>query len=214
MTPPARHFDHLAAAYVRGSLPDLPSCSNEDALGAGADAGIRIHRFKRTSGLQRVRKVLGILQGLAPAELLDVGSGRGVFLWPLLDRFPAPPVTAIDVLDYRVADIDAVRRGGIDRLTALRADVTDLPLVDDAVDCSTALEVLEHLENPAAAAAELVRVTRRFVVASVPSKADDNPEHIQLFDGDSLRQLFLDAGARRVGIEYILNHIIAVVTLP
>jgi hypothetical protein len=44
----------------------------------------------------------------------------------------------------------------------------------------------------------------------VPSKPDDNPEHIQLFTGDSLEALLLTAGATRVRIAYVLNHIIAV----
>ncbi len=62
-------------------------------------------------------------------------------------------------------------------------------------------------------AREAVRVARRFVVASTPSKPDDNPEHIQLFDGARLERLFLDAGAASVSIDYVLNHIIAVARL-
>ena len=38
---------------------------------------LRLHRFKRTAGLPRVRRVLGALKGFAPETLLDVGSGRG-----------------------------------------------------------------------------------------------------------------------------------------
>jgi len=48
-------------------------------------------------------------------------------------------------------------------------------------------------------------------VASVPSKDDDNPEHIQLFSQDELQSLFLDAGARDVQVSHVLNHRIAVV---
>ncbi|MBI3965490.1 MAG: methyltransferase domain-containing protein [Chloroflexi bacterium] len=99
------------------------------------------------------------------------------------------------------------------RLTAARQDVTALALSTASVDVATALEVLEHLERPHLAAAELVRVARRFVVVSVPSRPDDNPQHIQLFDTGSLASLFLEAGARRVSCEYVLNHLIAVVRL-
>jgi 2-polyprenyl-3-methyl-5-hydroxy-6-metoxy-1,4-benzoquinol methylase len=78
-------------------------------LGIARD--LRLHKFKRTMNLARVRKVLGILRGLQPSDMLDIGSGRGAFLWPLLDAFPGLPVTAVDLLDRRVADIEAVRRG-------------------------------------------------------------------------------------------------------
>ena len=75
------------------------------------------------------------------------------------------------------------------------------------------LEVLEHLVEPARAVRELVRVARRFVVASVPSKEDDNPEHIQLFDGAALERMFTDAGARSVTVTYVRGHIVCVATL-
>lgn len=207
------HLD-FATAYVRGRIPGLEDLPAGDVLHAGREAGLRLHRFKRTSGLQRVRKVLGILRGLAPADLLDVGSGRGAFLWPLLDAFPGLPVRVAEIDEQQADQLDAVSRGGIDRLQVHRADVTDLPLDDGSVDVATVLEVLEHLTEPARAAAELVQVARRFVVASVPSKPDDNPGHIQLFDERSLPCLFLDAGARRVEVQHVLNHRIAVVALP
>lgn len=206
-----RYFTQLAAAFVRGKLVVPEGLTDEDAIAFGRADGLRLHKFKRQTELPRVKKVLGILQGLAPLTLLDIGSGRGTFLWPLLDAFPYLEVTAIDVNPIRVTDINAVRQGGIENLHALEMDAAAIDLDDDAVDAVTALEVLEHLMQPAAAAREAVRVARKFVVASVPSKADDNPEHIQLFDRDSFEQLWLGAGASSVKIDYVLNHMVAVV---
>jgi hypothetical protein len=74
----------------------------------------------------------------------------------------------------------------------------------------TLLEVLEHLPSPQAAAREAVRVARRAVVASVPSRSDSNPEHIHLFDASHIETLFVHAGARRVKVDFVLNHLIAV----
>lgn len=206
-----RYFTELAAAFVRGKLSVPAGLSDEEVVALGHAEGLRLHKFKRQTELPRVKKVLGILQGLAPLSLLDIGSGRGTFLWPLLDAFPYLEVTAIDVNPIRVADIDAVRCGGITNLRALEMDATAIDLEDDYVDVVTALETLEHLEQPLAAATEAVRIARNFVVASVPSKEDDNPEHIQLFDRDSFEKLWLEAGAKSVKIEYVLNHIIAVI---
>jgi ubiquinone/menaquinone biosynthesis C-methylase UbiE len=221
-------YTRLAAAYVRGmcrpalstdaSLFDAPLDSLDAAqLNALVQLGraqeLRLHRFKRTMGLARVAKVLGALKGIAPSELLDIGSGRGAFLWPLLDAFPQLPITALDKLDYRVAGIQAVRVGGVEHLTALQGDATDLRLDDDQFDVVTLLEVLEHIPDTARALAEVCRVARRFVVLSVPSKPDDNPEHIHVFDAALLERSLRAAGATRVRFDYLPGHIVAVAGL-
>src|SRR5262245_47233631 len=109
----SRYFLRFAAAFVRGRaaqgdvagdpepllsrpLEDLTEGECELLFFAGQAAGLRMHKFKRAIELPRVRRSLGALRSLAPESLLDVGSGRGVFLWPLLDAFPELPVTTID----------------------------------------------------------------------------------------------------------------------
>src|SRR5438093_12404207 len=111
-----RFYLEPAAAFVRHALPDAPDGTPEGLVQLGLRAGLRLHRFKRTADLPRVRKVLGILRGLGPENLLDVGSGRGGFLWPLLDAFPWVPVTAIDRSAYRAGPLGAVAAGGHSRL--------------------------------------------------------------------------------------------------
>lgn len=204
------HYESLACAYVRGSLPGLADdMPVNDVIARGQAAGLKLHRFKRTIELPRVRAVLGILRGLSPESVLDIGTGRGVFLWPLLDAFPNLLVTTVEPDEQRFRHLDAVRRGGITRLSTIHADAVLLPNGDGAFDIVTVLEVLEHQHNPQALARSAVRLARRFVIASVPSKPDDNPEHVQLFDRQSLTALLINAGAETVSIDYVLNHIIA-----
>ena len=62
-----------------------------------------MHYFKAKEDLPRVQVVLSFLQGIVPTGLLDVGSGRGVFLFPLLREFQNLEVTSIDILPHRVA---------------------------------------------------------------------------------------------------------------
>jgi SAM-dependent methyltransferase len=204
-----RYYVDLAAAFVRGRMADAPDLPPAEVVRLGLQAGLRLHKFKRTGELLRVRKVLGMLRGLAPRDLLDIGSGRGVFLWPLLDAFPWLPVIALDRNRRRVDDLHAVARGGIARLTAVAGDVCRLPFAEDSVDVVTILEVLEHLREPKQAVAEAVRVARRCIIVSVPSKEDDNPEHIHLFTRARLHDLLQEAGVRGVHFDGVLNHLLA-----
>jgi ubiquinone/menaquinone biosynthesis C-methylase UbiE len=225
------YYQRLTCAYIRGKLG--PARASDEALKwlfgrpldalseeemeslirLGLEAGLRLHRFKRTMALARVQKVLGILKGLQPASLLDIGSGRGAFLWPLLDAFPGLPVTTVDLLDYRVADIQAVQAGGIERLSASQMDVTALEFGDRSFDVVTLLEVLEHIPAAEKALAEVCRVARRCVILSVPSRPDDNPEHLHLFTEQRLRVLLASQGVRQVNASYVLNHLVMVATV-
>ena len=203
-------YAEFAAAYARGKLELNSDCSDEEALAQAQAAGLRLHRFKRSSQLPRVRRVLGILRALEPERLLDLGTGRGVFLWPLLEEFPELAVTCVDVLDYRVADLQAVARGGVPRLGAIEADLNSLPFEDGQFPVVTMLEVLEHVPEPQQALKEVCRVAERSLVVSVPSQADDNPEHLHLFRGEQLRQWLCELGWTRVKLDGVLNHLVIV----
>lgn len=224
---PDRYFLRLAAAFVRGrciqgdpvALPEslreqpLEELSDDElelVFQCGLDAGLKLHKFKRTMGLPRVHRVFGVLRSLAPENLMDVGSGRGAFLWPLLEEFSGLPVTAIDRDPRRVRDLEAVRLGGIDRLIAHAMDATDLKFDPGSFDVTTLLEVLEHVPLVRQAVTQAIRVTRRFVVVSVPSRADHNPHHVHLLDEARLRELFSAAGVSRVTCDYVPGHLVAV----
>ncbi|MCC6225878.1 MAG: class I SAM-dependent methyltransferase [Microthrixaceae bacterium] len=213
---PDRYFVELAACAVRGARADLPAGFDDAQVCAWAvDAGMRLHRFKRKLPLPRVERVLGALAQLRPTSLLDIGSGRGTFLWPLLDRFDDLPVTAIESDDERARQLAAVANGGLDRLEVLHADAASLAGLFEPVrkwDVATVLEVLEHVEDPTPVAAAVVGRAARAVIASVPSTPDDNPGHVRLFTQDALRSLLLDAGASRVSITQVPNHLVAVAT--
>jgi 2-polyprenyl-3-methyl-5-hydroxy-6-metoxy-1,4-benzoquinol methylase len=222
MTGPSPLYTRLAAAYVRGKLREEPSSLFDIPLAElgeaelqalielGHQRGLRLHRFKRSMELPRVARVLGALKGIQPTDLLDVGSGRGAFLWPLLDAFPWLPVTAVDLLGYRVADIQAVHDGGVEGLTAVQGDIRSVAFGEGSFDVATLLEVLEHIPEPERALAAACRAARRFVILSVPSQPDNNPEHIHLFNAALLEPMLRAAGAVRVSFDYAPGHIIAV----
>jgi 2-polyprenyl-3-methyl-5-hydroxy-6-metoxy-1,4-benzoquinol methylase len=196
-------------AFVRGRLGLADDLASDEVFRRGQEAGLRLHKFKRSAILPRVQRVFGYFRQLCPESLLDVGSGRGVFLWPLLDTFPDLQVRCLDIRPDRVADIQAVHTGGIERLDASVTDIQSTGLPDGVADAVSLLEVLEHLERPGDAVREAIRLARRFVVVSVPSQPDDNPEHIHLFDAATLMEMFHAADVARLSVDYVLNHIVA-----
>jgi len=204
-----RYYTELAAAFVRGKLQDTDGLSVSELIERGLESGLRLHKFKTNTELPRVKHVLGILRGLNPSTILDIGSGRGTFLWPLLAEHPTVEITSVDTRLQRVLDISAVRKGGIENLSVAQVDAGRLAFGDKSFDVTTVLEVLEHVQDAAQVAAEAVRATRQFVIASVPSREDTNPEHIRLFDRMTIEALFLGAGAARASVEYVRGHIIA-----
>lgn len=208
------YYLDFASALVRVRFPELAHLPLVEQVRGALKNDFRLHHFKRTGGLPRVKKTLGILQGLAPESLLDIGSGRGVFLWPLLDTFPWLTVIAIDQQTKHIEDYQAVHHGGIKQLIGLQMDVTRLALAENAVDVVTFLEVMEHLPHPLDGLREAVRIARRFVVLSVPSKKDDNPEHLHLFTRPHLQEMFAAVGIDRLSFDAVLNHTLVVAKIP
>jgi hypothetical protein len=205
-----RYYVRAAAAHVSARLALAPPGDDPRGRRArveqGLAAGLDLHRFKRGHPLPRVERVLGMLRGLAPASLLDLGPGRGASLFPLLEALPGLAVRAVETAPLRLERLEELRRGGLTTLTLCRADARALPLASGCVDGVTALELLEHLPEPELAAREALRVARRFVIASVPSQPDDNPGHLRLFAAAELEALFREAGALRVQLAHVLGH--------
>ena len=172
---------------------------------------MKLHYFKEKDELPRVQLVMGFLRGMVTsgqiASLLDVGSGRGAFLFPLLTEFPGLEVTSIDILPHRVALLQSIGQGGVSNLHALERNLCQWDGPQGAFDIVTLLEVLEHIPDVEKAVANAVRMAGRFVVVTVPSKPDNNPEHIHLFTKDMLTEMFLKAGCSKVKFDSVLNHL-------
>ena len=203
------YITYLLDAYLRGY--DLRYAGNPKPPER------KEYYFKAKEDLPRVQAVLSFLQGVIPAgqcpSLLDVGSGRGVFLFPLLREFPELEVTSLDILPHRVELLRCLHDGGIANLHPLQEDICTWDAPDHSFGVVTMLEVLEHIPDTEAAVRNAIRLARNYVIVSVPSKPDDNPEHIHLFSNDDLQELFLRNGCTKVKFMSVTNHRVMVAFL-
>jgi len=183
-------------------------------VAAGDAAGEKLYPFKTgKSELPRVRQVLSFLHGIELESLLDVGSGRGVFLLPFMEEFPQVQVTSLDLLDKRVKFLRELSAGGYAQLTAYSEDICGQPFPENSFDVVTLLEVLEHIPQVEKAVTAAVKMARSYVVVSVPSKEDDNPEHIHLLTKDVLTKLFSEAGCGKLHFSGVNGHLILIAAL-
>lgn len=203
----------LPAPLLQTPLEALTDRELEEIVRLGLRAGYKLYYFKEKEPLPRVSVVLGFLRGVRPASLLDVGSGRGAFLFPFLREFPETPVTSVDLLERRVALLDAVRAGGFTRLTALRQDICTWDAPAGSFDVVTLLEVLEHIPAVERAVETALRLARRYVVVTVPSKPDNNPEHIHLLTKEKLSALFRQAGCSKLQFGGVNGHLTLIAAL-
>lgn len=160
----------------------------------------------RQSILSRLTKVRGLL--------LDAGSGDG---W-LIDANPKAHFVSIDL---GMKNLRALREK-FPRALLVCADVTQLPFREGSLDGVVASEVLEHLNEPEAAAREFARVCKSGapVVLSTPYKETlryylcvhcNRPTpanaHIQTFDEKRHFRLLSDAGFEGIRSVIVLNKL-------
>ena len=111
-----------------------------------------------------LRSLDEMLDGLAPTRILEVGVGEGEITERLRARFPTA-----EIVGRRPARRRHWRPSGAERdVAAMFADATALPFADDTFDLVLAIEVLEHVPQPERALAEIARVGRGPLIASVP----------------------------------------------
>ena len=75
------------------------------------------------------------------------------------------------------------------------------------------LEVLEHIPQVEKAIEAAVRIARNHVVVTVPSKPDNNPEHIHLLTKEKLTIMFSAAGCTRLRFDGVNGHLFMVATI-
>lgn len=113
-----------------------------------------------------LRELDALVMNAEPAEVLDVGCGEGVVTERIAALLPGRPVTGVDV---DAPALEASWRGRAGGTLAFRpGSAYSLPFDDGDVDLVCAVEVMEHLERPGEALAEMARVARRGIILTTP----------------------------------------------
>jgi SAM-dependent methyltransferase/uncharacterized protein YbaR (Trm112 family) len=111
--------------------------------------------------LQRKLKIFRWLDRLSFDSFIDVGSGFDIYPKLVHERYGAETFFS-DFTHTMNLPYGGARSGRLDRAVTLNA--ARLPFADDTFEVVLASEVLEHLVRPIETIAELVRVSRKYVI--------------------------------------------------
>jgi 2-polyprenyl-3-methyl-5-hydroxy-6-metoxy-1,4-benzoquinol methylase len=102
----------------------------------------------------------------APESVLDVGCGEGVLTHQWARQLGERRIVGIDLDDDKLKAEWATRqRPNLEYRTML---AENMPFAEGEFDMACAIEVLEHVPDPAHTVAEMARVARRHLLVSVP----------------------------------------------
>lgn len=170
---------------VGADAPQLPDA--RDFVGPSGNATDKYggrNPLTRALVTRFLREIDSLIEAAKPTSILDVGCGEGV-VTKRLAALTGVPTVGVDLGD------EALQReweGHQNEDLSFRpASAYELPFSDGSFDCVCALEVLEHLERPREALAEIVRVSRRNVLLSVPREPIWRAVH--LLSGRDVREL-------------------------
>jgi SAM-dependent methyltransferase len=139
---------------------------------------------------------------------LDAGCGEGFAALNLLNKYPQAKFFGVDL------SVEAIKQAKnvVPQMPTSVADVTKLPFPDKQFDMVVSLEVLEHLPQPELAVEMYKRLSRRYVLLSVPNEPvfrtlrmlegsdllrwGDHPEHINHWNFNSFARFLERQGLK------------------
>ena len=98
--------------------------------------------------------------------IIDVGCGEGYLLYCLEKKYPQSSLFGLDLTNGR---IQATKKH-VPKAKLLRGDIFELPFPDNTFDVVICSELLEHLTDYPKAISELIRITKKRLIVTVPNE--------------------------------------------
>ncbi len=149
------------------------------------------------------KTLLKLVEDLEISSVLDVGCGEGFTLDKLQKKHIGGRLEGMD----NSPDAIEIGKKLHPDFVLKKGDVYKLAYKADSLDLVICTEVLEHLDDPRKALLELIRVSKKYVLISVPNeplftmqrflrgknilKLGDHPEHIQKWSSKSFQQFII-----------------------
>jgi 2-polyprenyl-3-methyl-5-hydroxy-6-metoxy-1,4-benzoquinol methylase len=102
----------------------------------------------------------------SPSSVLDVGCGEGVLTHQWALALGDKRIVGIDLDDPKLLAEQATRTAPNLEYRVMKAE--NMPFSDDEFGLASAIEVLEHVPDPAHTVAEMARVAKDHLLVSVP----------------------------------------------
>ena len=120
------------------------------------DQGVKTNLFQKYWHQKKWRTLKKLLKGSVNGCLLDIGCADGTTTLQIHKNFPRLEITG---LDYYQKAIEFARRTK-PKIKFVIGDVHKLPFRNKSFDIVSAIETLEHLQNPKQALSEIYRVLK------------------------------------------------------
>lgn len=127
-----------------------------------------IERLLMSAFLRQVFRLFASLEA-PPQSVVEVGCGEGEMLRYIRRQFPTAQLAAMDLSAEEIALAEENNRGAGIVFSVQNAEHLEA-YEDNQFDLVICLEVLEHLENPEKGLAELIRISRKDILVSVPNE--------------------------------------------
>ncbi len=152
------------------------------------------------------RRLIECVRLANPKTILDAGCGEGFTLTQLTKAGIKATMSGIDYSEEAIALAEKTAP----TLRIAKASIYSLPFPESAFDLVICSEVLEHLEHPEKAIAEIRRVSKKHILVSVPNEPyfqianflrgkyprtfGNHPEHINHWSSYAIVTLLRSAG--------------------